>query len=161
MKPEMSYIILEQIWEADGEDPAENQIVPILEDLLSFEIDHVGVPEDWAKIHTLKPGFYKVSFETEHQKDYCDGYLEAEYMTVGALVSIEPSPVVARWHWYTLRAQSRILDLYRPLRKVWHIDFDYGGAGVCTGPCWLPRALWHRFLRREGPWGKEIGRRLY
>lgn len=145
------------------DEPAVKFIVPILEDdMLDYEIQMVGVPDDWKEeVNKLPDGFYKVRYKTFTDSESCDGYTLYEYEAVDSEVEFYPSPVVARALYVWSRVKERLYQATMLFRKVWEIEFQYPtvsfektgvwecGGGTGKGNLWLHQALWARLFAKR------------
>lgn len=158
----------EYVWlEFDHEDEDEpTPMISVLEDyehsFLSYWTDAVGIEDDWAvELRKYKPGYYKIAYETyTESSDWETGLTETN---LGEIVSLTPARFKGMWLWQKIVWAERWRWFTQPFRKCWTVDFCDGHdcGGVRSKETWLPRALWRRFLQREGPWGKTTCRHLY
>lgn len=164
--------------DADGEEPAEKYIKPILsDDMLSNEITMSGIPSEWRnKINSLPDGFYKVRFQYEVLSEYNEGYHAFDYAQISDRdPEFTPSFVansLSKWSW----VKDRLYSISLFFRQVWSVKIQYPtvraektgvwecGGGTYTSPTWLPMALWLLIFRRKAvidrAWGGNPRLRL-
>lgn len=129
---------------------------------LSYWTDAVGIESDWVEeLRKHKQGSYKIEYTSfEDDSDWESGRTE---QNLGSLVSITPARLKGAWLVQKLVWADRWEWFTQPFRKCWVVDFCDGhdSGGVRSKEMWLPRALYRRFIMREGPWGKTTCRHLY
>lgn len=144
-----TYVYLEHI-PKDDEFDAEINLVSCINDncLFSYELKQNGVSDYWNEELEKHPsGFYELEYEwdTESENDDC-GYVAYTYAVVVGIVKLTPSTkalLLFIKNKHLIPILNSLLDLFR---KVWAVDFEYGGVGITTSNLNILQALWLRYV---------------
>lgn len=111
---------------------------------LAYELHEVGLPEDWQEeLNKFQPGHYRITYESDTEHEYCDGYIAYSYEVIVGMFELQKSPkaffvdLYYQFHFY----KSEFLSLFQ---KCWCVEEDDTCIGHGVYKMYLWEAIWLR-----------------
>lgn len=142
MRKTVVYAYLENL-KADEEFDEDISLHFCDENILQFEIDHVGI-ESWMRdcLREHPTGYYRIEVEIDTDSEYVDGYKVFDYDVVVGFPSIEKS-LKARFLFFKKERIDPVVRVFQALfDNNWFVSYYDGPLATRTQGMRLHSAFW-------------------